>query len=97
MKITFPFFYGVALYDVCDIRNDSYDVFLYIIIPAVVIGIAVGLIALVKKMIKKNIQNNAQGLYEPPEMLKKKRDVEPPEDLYGCPRPDDMYDEPTEE
>ena len=46
-------------------------------------------------MSKKN-NNNAQGLYGPPSMFNKAKDVEPPEDLYGCPRPDGMDEEPDE-
>lgn len=70
-----------------------------IVAAAVTIGVATGVILLIKRMLKKkNNINNAQALYGPPENFKKKSKVEPPEDLYGCPRPGDMdEEEPTDE
>ena len=61
-----------------------------IAISVVCIGVVVGIIVLVKRKMKKNDINNAQALYGPPENFKKKSKVDPPEDLYGCPRPDGM-------
>ena len=67
-----------------------------IAISAVCVGVTVGIVILVKRKMKKNnINNEARCLYGPPSFYKKPRDKEPIEDLYGCPRPDEI-DEPEE-
>ena len=63
---------------------------------ALVVGVVALTAFLLAKITKRNnINNNAQGLYGPPSMFNKK-EVDPPEDLYGCPRPDGIDEEPYE-
>jgi len=73
-------------------EHDNSSVTPIIIISAIGVGIVAGLVVLIRRKLKKcNNNSSPQGLYGPPSMF------EPPEDLYGCPRPDDLDSEIVEE
>lgn len=74
-----------------------------------IIGIIWGIDLLITKKIKKRRNNNVdknrkddninryQVLYGPPRAFRNKTKIEPPEDLYGCPRPEEMNIESSEQ
>ena len=77
---------------------DTVNVGPILAISAICIGVVVGIILIVKKSIKKSIKepikeknfDGVQVLYGPPRTRIRKKTTKPPEDLYGCPRPEEM-------
>ena len=72
-------------------------VVIFIVFAVVVVVMAIAVTVLLINNKKANEIKNASALYGPPPMFKKnKRKEEPIEDLYGCPRPNGMDEEPEE-